>query len=210
MIMNAYEAYKKYVALKLHFQQDNYDYFKFSGSVRVNKESFENRRDKYYFQRLSKLYKDEQYEQLLVSNFVANKDIWIGDILSETGKKTYDEWRKNNQSLVYIFNQDLIKIQEILDKSESKTFDSLFLVKDVWPEIVTMTMQKTICMETLIIMNKILKFIPKIDKKIKDELIWPDFKRMCLKYSPFVVVDLQKCKNIMREIFLLNPLDKKV
>jgi len=208
--MNAYEAYKKYVALKLHFQQDNYDYFKFSGSVKVNKETFENRRDKYFFQRLAKLYKDDQYEQLLVSNFITNSDIWIGDILSDVSRKTYDEWKKNNQSLTYIFSEDMIKIKEHLDKSDLKTFDSLFLVKDIWPEIITMTMQKTICLESLIIMNKILNFIPRINQKIKDELIWPNFKRLCLKYSPFVTVDLNRCKKSMKDIFLSNPLDKSL
>jgi hypothetical protein len=208
--MNAYEAYKKYVALKLHFQQDNYDYFKFSGSVKVNKETFENRRDKYFFQRLAKLYKDDQYEQLLVSNFITNSDIWIGDILSDDSRKIYDEWKKNNQSLTYIFSEDMIKIKEHLDKSDLKTFDSLFLVKDIWPEIITMTMQKTICLESLIIMNKILNFIPRINSKIKDELIWPNFKRLCLKYSPFVTADLNRCKKSMKDIFLSNPLDKSL
>jgi hypothetical protein len=62
--MDAFAAYKKYVALKLHFQQDNYDYFKFSGKAKVSREKFETRRDKYYFQRIAKLYDEKQFEMI--------------------------------------------------------------------------------------------------------------------------------------------------
>jgi len=48
MIMEPFDAYKKFQALKLHFTSDSYDYFKYNGSVKVNKISFETKNDKYY------------------------------------------------------------------------------------------------------------------------------------------------------------------
>ncbi|CAB4141262.1 59 protein [uncultured Caudovirales phage] len=208
--MNAYEAYKKYLAIKLHFQQDSYDYFKFSGSVKANKESFESRRDKYFFQRLAKLYTDEQYLQLLVSNFIHNSDIWVGDILSESARTNYVNWKKTYQSLNYVFTEDMLKIENYLQEKNISDFNLLFNSKKTWPDIVTIGIQKTITIESFIIMNKILNFIPKISKNIEDTIVWPEFKKLCLKYSPFLDVDLKKYKKTMRDIFVTKPLDSGV
>lgn len=203
--MNAYEAYKKYVALKLHFQRDSYDYFKFSGGVKVSRDKFETRRDKYFFQRISKLYTEKQFEQLLVSNFIVNKNVWVGDLLSEDGRKVYTNWKKTYQSLEYSFTEDLNKIKEIIETSyDLDNLDDLFVVNDCnnWPEIVNLVIQHTIHLETFILINKILNFIPRIDKQIDDGIIWPEFRTLCIKYSPFLDIDIKKYKSIMKNIFV--------
>ena len=90
--MNSYEAYKKYVAIKLHFQQEKYDYFKFNGVVKVSKDKFLTRKDKYFFDRICKLYDDKEYEFLLVANFLENENLWIGDILSDECRQKFQNW----------------------------------------------------------------------------------------------------------------------
>ena len=52
-----FEVYQKYLSLKQHFNKVDYDYFKFKGKVRLNASSFENRKDKHHFVRLSKFIK---------------------------------------------------------------------------------------------------------------------------------------------------------
>ena len=37
--MTAFESYKMYVAVKLHFTTDSYDYFKFNGKTRYRKQT---------------------------------------------------------------------------------------------------------------------------------------------------------------------------
>ena len=69
-----FEVYQKYLSLKQHFNKTNYDYFKFNGKVRANESSFDRRRDKHHFVRLSKIYKEEDLTKFLVSNFVKTKD----------------------------------------------------------------------------------------------------------------------------------------
>ena len=202
--MDAFAAYKKYVALKLHFQQDNYDYFKFSGKAKVSREKFETRRDKYYFQRIAKLYDEKQFEQLLVANFITNKDAWIGDVISDDGRKLYTNWKKTYQSLEYLFTEDMKKLKDLIDQSEIESFNELFVTAsgNNWPEIVSLTIQDTIRLETFIIINKILNFMPKIDKVIDDGLIWPEFRNLCIKYSPFLDVNVKKYKSIMKNVFI--------
>ena len=77
-----YEVYQRYLSLKQHFNKKNYDYFKFQGKVRANESSFEKRKDKHHFIRLSKIYKDEELTKFFVSNFVKSKDLWVGNATS--------------------------------------------------------------------------------------------------------------------------------
>jgi hypothetical protein len=204
--MNAYDAYRKYVAIKLHFQQKDYDYFKFAGVAKVSREKFETRNDKYFFQRIAKVYNEEQFEQLLVANFISNKSGWIGDIFSDEGRKRLLEWKKNQQSLEYLFEQDLQSIKQLIDDGEISSFDEMFSCVDDWPELVTMVFQSAIKIETFIIMNKVLNFFPKMDSQIQDTLVWPELRLMCTKYSPFIKVDVKRYKKIMRKIFVQKSL----
>jgi hypothetical protein len=206
--MNAYDAYRKYVAIKLHFQQKDYDYFKFSGVAKVSREKFESRNDKYFFQRLAKVYNEKQFEQLLIANFISDRNVWIGNIVSEEGRNRLLEWKKTQQSLEYLFEQDLLTIKQYIDDGELKDFNELFThpAEDDWPEIVTLVFQQTIRLETFIIINKVLNFVKKIDVNIKDELVWPELRILCAKYSPFLEVDVKHYKNIMRSIFVQKSL----
>jgi hypothetical protein len=205
--MNAYDAYRKYIAIKLHFQQKDYDYFKFAGVAKVSREKFETRNDKYFFQRIAKVYNEEQFEQLLVANFISNKSGWIGDIFSDDGRKRLLEWKKIQQSLEYLFEQDLQTIKQAINDGEISSFDDLFVCHDgEWSELVTMVFHNAIKIETFIIMNKVLNFFPKMDSQISDTLVWPELRLLCTKYSPFMKVDVKRYKKIMRKIFVEKSL----
>ena len=69
-----FEVYQKYLSLKQHFNRKEYDYFKFKGKVRASESSFEKRKDKHHFIRLSKIYKEDELTKFLVSNFVKTKN----------------------------------------------------------------------------------------------------------------------------------------
>ena len=68
--MNAFKIYKFYVAIKRHFNDDKYDFFKYRGKLRLNESSFENRKDKYLF---TKLASQEDCLNLVVAG-IANLD----------------------------------------------------------------------------------------------------------------------------------------
>jgi hypothetical protein len=210
--MNAYDAYKRYVALKLHFQQKDYDYFKFSGSAKVSREKFETRNDKYFFQRIAKLYDDKQLEQLLVANFIVNKSAWIGEVLSDDGRTRYIEYKKTIQALEYNFQEDMNAIKQLIDVGDLPSFDSIFIIVrgDDWPELVTLTLHKTIRVESFIIINKILNFLPKMNGHIEDSIVWPEMYQLCRKYSPFLNVDVKRYRTIMKNIFLQKKLERVV
>ena len=50
MRMPAYNCYCLYLAMKNHFTQEEYDFFKYNGKINAIKESFLSRKDRYQFQ----------------------------------------------------------------------------------------------------------------------------------------------------------------
>jgi hypothetical protein len=92
----------------------------------------------------------------------------------------------------------------LIDNKEILNFNSLFIKNsdEDFPRLVTLVFDNTIHFESFIIINKILDFLDKFDKIITDEIIWKDFKQKCIKYSPFLNIDLPKYKAIMKDIFI--------
>ena len=98
--MNEFEAYQKYIALKLHFTSD-YDYFKYNGKTNVTLNSFNERKDKFHFKKIVKKYGDENIIEYFVANLISEKP-WIGSM----DVATYSQWLRRIQSIEYIFEND--------------------------------------------------------------------------------------------------------
>ena len=67
--MTEFDAYRQFLALKLHFTSNSYDYFKYNGKCNVTVSSFNKRREKFFFKKLSREYNSEELVDFLVSNF---------------------------------------------------------------------------------------------------------------------------------------------
>jgi hypothetical protein len=72
-------------------------------------------------------------------------------------------------------------------------------VTDAYPLLLKLTLQRDIHLESFIILNSILKFVPMWNKKITDTFRWPDFEMMCRKYTPFLQFDTTKFKKILKD-----------
>ena len=60
--MTGFEVYKMYLALKLHFTSDTYDYFQYGGNAKASQVSFDQRRDKFFFVKLSRSFHDDFFD----------------------------------------------------------------------------------------------------------------------------------------------------
>ena len=190
-----YEVYQKYLSLKQHFNKKGYDYFKFQGKVRANESSFEKRKDKHHFIRLSKIYKDEELTKFFVSNFVVTKDLWVGNATSAEGRQNYIAWKAKIQSLPYVFENE---IEVMFDENEN--FNDIFNVEDgQHPPIVRHVFGNEISLETFVVLDSILNFTSKFNENIEETVIWPELYSMCNNYAPFVVVNKQKYVDILKK-----------
>ena len=86
-------------------------------------QSFYKRKDRYFFEKLSRQKTKEEIIDFFVSNFVSVSDpstLWIGQLMRE-GEKNYIDWKKRNQSLTYNFKSEMEDI--LTDKELNVIFE---------------------------------------------------------------------------------------
>jgi hypothetical protein len=192
-----FETYTLYVALKNHFTRLTYDFHKYNGKVSAKYSTFERRRDRYFFEKIGSKYPKEKLTDLFVANFIENPDLWIGDMLEGQADETYLNWTKKIESMTYLFTEECDGILKWLEDRRMK-FNDLFKVNGSdHPILVKMVLQKVISLESFIILDKILGFCERINKKLGDP-IWENLYLRVLKYSPFLSIDTDRCKRILR------------
>jgi len=196
-MITGYEAFGLFQSLKLHFNSDSYDFFKYNGKSRISVDAFENRKDKFHFYKLSRrLTNRDELIMFIVSNFLHNENIWVGDLLTEESETIYRHRQKVMQSFSYIFENDCRKLFEGVDNPN----DFLKVTNGEYPILMTKTLQKEIEIETLCILNSILKFMPDWNKKITDTIRWPLFYRKVIKFSEFLPKDVTRFKVLLKKV----------
>ena len=193
--MSPYQVYCEYLAIKSHFSNVKYDYFKYNKKVRASVTSFNARSDKYWFEKTSRKYPDKEIVDFLVSNFVEStsvNQIWIGEIIN-SGERTYVEWMKRQQSLTYLFKE---QSEELL--SEIKLEDAFNCSKG-HPPVLKKFLGGKISPEILVIYDIIFQFGNVYDKKLLDP-VWETVSLKIRKYKPFLQIDVFNYKKILRDI----------
>jgi hypothetical protein len=192
--MSPFETYQAYLGIKNHFTNPKYDYFKYK-KTRATLTSFNKRKDKYFFEKSSRKYSDKEIVDFLVSNFIVAdnpQSIWIGEIIN-SGERNYQEWMRRQQSLSYLFKEQSTELF-----SEVKLEDALNCSKG-HPPILKKFLSGKICIETLVIYDRIFLFGKQFDKKLLDP-IWETVSLKIKKYTPFLNIDVFQYKRILRDI----------
>lgn len=196
--MTPFDCYKTYLSIKNHFTKPNYDYFKYCGRSRASVQSFHKRKDRYFFEKISRQKSDNEIKAYFVANFIQCTDpskLWIGEIIA-SGEDNYVNWQKRVQSLTYMFKTE----SEVF---LSSNFDSMFeCKKNQHPDILKKYLQNAIAIETMIILDIILGYTKNFDKKMQSDPVWETVSLRIKKYKPFLNIDESKCKNILKEIVL--------
>jgi len=190
-----FAAFALYNALKTHFTSTSYDFFKYNGKTNVYKETFMKHKSKYQFYKLSRKYTLEELRNFFIANLVHGESNWIGDMLSAEGEKWYTKHKKVNQSLTYVFENDIIGLLGDDDPEQM-----LAVIDGQHPNLLREVMSGSIQIETMVILNDIMNFFPMWNRKISDDIIWPNWRLKCEKYTPFINYDKVKFKNILREL----------
>ena len=192
-----FDSYKCYLSLKNHFTKDNYDYFKYCGKSRATLQSFYKRKDRMWFEKVSRQKTDKEVVDFFVANFVSCDDpetLWIGEMIKE-GETRYQDWQKKVQSLSYIFKEES---QNLFGDNK---FEDVFKCSKGHPIVLKNFLSGKISLETLVIYDKIFLFGNKFDKKLKDP-VWETVSRRIKKYNPFLNIDVLRFRKILKEIIL--------
>jgi hypothetical protein len=193
--MTPIDVYKTYLAFKNHFTKQSYSYFKYSGKSRASVQAYNNRKDRYFFERMSRKKTDDEIKQYFLANFVECDDpdrLWIGEIIS-AGEDNLKSWMKRSQTMSYMFKTEV----EVFVSKEN--FQQLFSIKgQSHPEVLKKYLQGALSIETMVILDIILGYVKNFDKKLEDP-VWTTVSLKIKKYKPFLNIDVEKYKSILKE-----------
>ena len=184
--MEGWKCYQMYLGLKLHFSTESYDYIKYGGKTSASKSSFLKRRDRNFFAKVGRKYDDKTLDYF-IANLVKSPKGYIGEFSEEN----YMEWSKNKQSLSYNFLNDMSLLF-----SQVEDFNSIFSCNNGQHSVLLKNfLAKRISLETMVILEGLLSYVGKWDKELHDDLVWPDSRRLIVKYGAFLSYDIHKCRN---------------
>ena len=196
--MTAFDCYKTYLAFKNHFTKDNFDYFKYGGKTNASVASFNKRKDRYFFEKMSRQRKDDEIVNYFTAIFSQCDDpqrVWIGEII-QTGDERYKTWQKKVQSLSYLFRQEMENLLSDIH------FNSVFETQDgKHPILVKEHLRNNVSIESLIILDAIVNYKKRFDGKLND-FVWKTISLRIDKYKPFLLnsIDIDKYKTTLRGI----------
>ena len=195
MNVTPFETYRTYLSMKSHFTNPKFDFFKYGGKSRATITSFNKRKDKYWFEKTSRKYSDQEILDFLLSNFVIAdnpQNLWIGEIIN-SGERNYADWMRRKQSLTYLFKEQSGKL---LSENELET---IFDCSKGHPVILKKYLGGEISLETLTILEKVFSFVKDFDTKLTDP-VWETVSLKIRKYIPFININVYNYKKILKEV----------
>ena len=177
--MEPIDVYLMYCAMKAHFGKTDYNFIKYGGKSRVSRNSFFKRKDRYFFVKLSKKYKTEnEIRNYFVANFMMEQRGYVANFNDEN----YEKWQNSQNNFHDIFTNE---IQPMI-----QDFNSLFEIKkSEHPKLMKEYLGKRISLETLIILDELVEYSEKWNEHLKDDLLWPDLKKLMNNYKWFLTFD---------------------
>jgi hypothetical protein len=195
--MAPFDCFKVYIGLKNHYTKESYDYFKYCKKTKASIQSFYKRKDRFYFEKLSRQKSEKEIEDFFVANFVSCNDpetLWIGEIIKD-GDEKYKDWKKRVQSLSYIFKEQSEKL------FENYKLNEVFDCSKGHPVLLKKYLKNELSLETLVIYNQIFDYIKNFDRKLIDP-IWEMTSKRIKKYTPFLELNINQYKKIMVNLVL--------
>lgn len=188
--MDGYQAYRYFMAIRLHFTTDKYDVFEKNGRVTGKRATFEQRNDRGLFEKLSHKFSTERdLIQYLVANFAYGNN---GVIYSTESDDYYDTWTKRKESMRRVFELDMITIQRHLENNK-KIYNDLYSIDEYSPELLNLYLSKQITLETMVILNDLENYLDKWEPLI---MLWKDEFRLIRKVKKFVKYNPDVVKSI--------------
>jgi hypothetical protein len=167
----------------------------------VKEESFLKRRDKFFFEKIERRYKKELVP-FFVSNLIKEDNAWSGSLATDQAEQTFNEWKKKTQSLRYVFKEDMGKVRALMDHNDLQ-FDQLFECGDgQHPVILKLLISEDISIESFVILDQVLSFVKRINKRLLDDFTWMVYYKKTIKYSRFIEVDKKEYRMILKDIFV--------
>jgi hypothetical protein len=199
---NEFFVFKDYVGLKVHFNVWEFNW-RFDYDYHMKESALAKRNDKHFFERFSSLFsKRNEWVEFLISCFMRDKRMWVGDMFEEDLKDYHRSRMIKRVALIYTFRNDAENIFEFMAEN-NLTLKELLKTKDQRPLILKIRQQihGGVSDETLALFDKFFRFT---QQKTLDPL-WEEERLRYYKYGCLLKVEkLDQIKSILNQL-LAHP-----
>lgn len=206
--INGYSVFCLYLMLSRHFK-GSYDVLKYNWKINATEKSYFKRKDKNFFERLSKKYKLGDLSELMISNFIANPNAWIGELSDSDALSFYRKFEGKLLRSERIFKEDVDNILLFCDNKSLKFLDVVTDTSTNNPWLFKMIQQNVITYETFVMLDRLFKFITKYDTM--NNIVWTsDYAFKIKAYRSLLNFDDENIKKSFIEVINENKLLKKL
>lgn len=188
--MTPFEAYKCYLAVQQHFKTKSYDYVKYNGSIGAKQETFESRKDKWFFHKLSK--RPDVLGWLVANHVDRDKIEWIGNLINDPeSDKIYARWVGRKQAMDHHMQQQLRSI-------DFQIPNSIIVPEDgSYPHLLEQFQLRKVTADVMIVLNDIHQFFDYWSKRISDSVLWPAVRQRLDKAASFIEYDAEAVESML-------------
>ena len=196
--MNGYNAFQIYQSLKLHFTQTDYNAVKYNFKTSIRQSTFENRKDRYFFEKLSRRYDQSQLIDYYTANFICDLNVWIGNMSDDI----YRNYIARHDKLSYTFTQDMKAMA-----NQGHSFENICTTSNDNSNNILLESLRAdeIHFESVILVDLLVNFLRPLRSDLSDPLgVHSDLINMLLKYGIIMQrkqLPLSKAKNTILSIF---------
>jgi len=178
--MDGYQAYQIYNALKLHFTS-NYDAVKYNFRTSAKRDSFERRRDRYFFEKLSRRFDKEKLIQFCTANLIHDPTVWVGSMTDAI----HNDYIGRHDKLTYMLTQDM---NLMVDRGYS--FDQICTTSDNFSSnpLLEALRASEISHESVVLVDILVNFLNRLKSDLSDPLdINKDSIDLLIKYKAIML-----------------------
>jgi len=205
-----FRAWKTYHGMYLHFT-GSYDYFKYFGNATwgtiASMEKYFAKHEhqtgfswqRGFFASLGKkMTKEHDLIYYYLSQLTRGKN-YPTEFLDDY----YDEYRIKMESFSLHLQRNMKVVVEYMNEYDLE-FNELFVCRGInHPPILKLLLGEDISLETFTVLDIILGFTKILDKKLIDP-IWRDQKTLCYNYKPFLEVNVDEKRRLIRKVLNEN------
>ena len=205
--INGYSVFCLYLMLSRHFK-GNFDVIKYNWKINATEKSYLRRKDRNFFERISKKYNLGDLSELMISNLVANPNAWIGELSDSDALSFYRKFEGKLLKSERIFKEDVDNILLFCETKQIKFSDVISDTSKNNPLLFKMIQQNVITYETFVMLDCLFKFISKYDTM--NNIVWTnDYSFKIKAYRSLLDFDYEKIKECFKNVIQENKLLKQ-
>jgi hypothetical protein len=192
-----YNSYITYVALKTHFKNEKYNYFRHRGA-KITEGSLKRHRDRYWFIKLDEKYSEEDLLNFFLSQFTSNHlhQYWVGDSFGDACQEIYTKYKKKLANFTRTVGLEMQYLYETYSVAEMYNTPQIG-----YPKIINAYLGDRVSLETLIVLDELNGWVANSGALVG--IVGAPLDRLIRKYRPFLNYDItpirKKYKNLLEE-----------